>query len=247
LLHKGFAPRKGGHYIYKEINKNIKMKIITKENEKSIFSIRGADGIIQHIFNEVGFTNKIAVEIGVSLGKHTNTELLSSSYGFQNLWIDCDPKSHIPSNTFFHMECATRTNIENILKKYNIPQEFDFLSIDIDGNDYHIREALSNYKPRVIIMEYNGCFSSTSEYIMGYDENYKHVILNPKFGASLKSLINQANRLGYDYVYSDTYGIDAFFIRKDINPFKTLTAEEGWIECFWNKQIYKDQYDSRIL
>ena len=111
-------------------------------------------------------------------------------------------------------------------------------SIDIDGNDYHIREALSNYKPRVIIMEYNGCFNSTSEYVMGYDENYKIKLGSIKFGASLQSLVNQANRLGYDYVYSESRGSDAFFIRKDINPFPSLTSKEGWVELFWHKKLW---------
>ena len=178
------------------------MKSISIENEKSVYSLSGTDGIIQHIFNEIGYTNKIAVEIGVSAGNNTNTELLSHS-GFNLLWIDCFPKPNIPVNTIMHVECVTKTNVENIFKKYNIPQEFDLISIDIDGNDYHIREALNNYKPKVIVMEYNGCFNSTSEYIMGYDENYSSTIGDVKFGASLQSLVNQANRLGKRNVIKD--------------------------------------------
>ena len=176
------------------------MEKILKSFEEQIYSLTGADGIIKHIFEKIGYTNKLAVEIGVSQGPHTNTQLLSYS-GFKLLWIDCLQKINLPDNCIFHKEYVTKTNIENIFKKYNIPQEFDLLSIDIDGNDYHIREALSNYKPRIIIMEYNGAFNSTSEYIMGYEENYNHFPPSIKFGASLQSLINQANRLGYDYVY----------------------------------------------
>ena len=51
------------------------MKSISIENEKSVYSLSGTDGIIQHIFNEIGYTNKIAVEIGVSGNNNTNTEL----------------------------------------------------------------------------------------------------------------------------------------------------------------------------
>ena len=222
------------------------MKSISIENEKSVYSMSGVDGVLQHIFNEIGFTNKIAVEIGVSAGNNTNTELLSHS-GFNLLWIDCFPKPNIPVNTIVHVECVTKTNVESIFKKYNIPQEFDLISIDIDGNDYHIREALSNYKPKVIVMEYNGNFSSTSEYIMGYDENYSCLFPNIKFGASLQSLVNQANRLGYDYVYSESRGSDAFFIRKDINPFKPLTSEEGWVEFFGYKNERTNSYKNRNL
>jgi hypothetical protein len=222
------------------------MEKITKENEYNVYSLSGTDGVIKHIFDKIGTVNKIAVEIGVSQGNTTNTELLSKS-GFKLLWIDCLQKLNLPSNTTMHVECVTKTNIENIFKQYNIPQEFDLLSIDIDGNDYHIREALSNYKPRVIVMEYNGCFNSTSEYIMGYDENYVHQLPSIKFGASLQSLVNQANRLGYDYVYSESRGADAFFIRKDINPFQSLTSKEGWVELFWYKDMKDYFYTNRNL
>ena len=89
-------------------------------------------------------------------------------------------------------------------------------------------------------MEYNGGFGPTSEYIMGYDENYSSNPPSLKFGASLQSLVNQADRLGYNYIYSESQGLDAFFIRKDINPFKSLTSEEGWVELFWHKYVQID-------
>ena len=73
---------------------------------------------------------------------------------------------------------------------------------------------------------------------MGQDENYKIKLGSIKFGASLQSLVNQANRLGYDYVYSESRGSDAFFIRKDINPFPSLTSKEGWVELFWHKKLW---------
>ena len=222
------------------------MKKITKEFENKVYSATGADGIIDYIFSAIGYTNKVAVEIGVSMGSNTNTELLSHK-GFKLLWIDRLSRPNIPVNTTMHVECVTKTNVENIFKKYNIPQELDLISIDIDGNDYHIREALSNYKPRVIIMEYNGAFGPTSEYIMGYEENYYHFPPSIKFGASLLSLINQANRLGYDYVYSETRGADAFFIRRDLNVFKPLTPEEGWVELDWFKKVSVDGFDKRNL
>ena len=136
--------------------------------------------------------------------------------------------------------------IDNVLESIKF-EDIGCLSVDIDGNDYHIREALDTYMPRVIVMEYNGCFGPTSEYVMGYNENYSLNIGDIKFGASLLSLINQANRLGYDYVYSESRGADAFFIRKDINPFKTLTSEEGWVELFWYKNKHKDIYKNRNL
>jgi len=42
----------------------------------------------------------------------------------------------------------------------------------VDGNDYHLREALYNYSPRVYIIEYNGNYPSHLKYVMPRDDNY---------------------------------------------------------------------------
>ena len=76
------------------------IKPITKKDEKSIFSLNGTDGVIERIFNEIGYTNKIAVEIGVSeMGEFTNTTFLSS-LGFKFLWLDCISRSDLSVKDF---------------------------------------------------------------------------------------------------------------------------------------------------
>jgi hypothetical protein len=45
--------------------------------------------------------------------------------------------------------------LDKILQETDIPKDFDLLSIDIDGDDYHIYKSLNNYKPKVIIIEIN--------------------------------------------------------------------------------------------
>lgn len=110
----------------------------------------------------------------------------------------------------------------------------DLLSIDIDGNDYHLREALSEYRPRVCIMEYNGCFDGAEEYVMPKNDEYGWPgETDRSFGASLKSYTLQANRYGYDLVYCESRGVNAFFVRQDVNPFPARTSEEAWVKLCW--------------
>jgi len=109
----------------------------------------------------------------------------------------------------------------------------DLLSVDVDGNDYHLREALKEYSPRVCVMEYNGAYDGTTKYIMPEDDSYVWKNKETIFGASLSSLTDQANRLGYDLVHCEKRGVNAFFVRKDINPFPARTSEQAWVPLFW--------------
>ena len=49
---------------------------------------------------------------------------------------------------------VTPENFESLLS--NLPKDFDFLNVDIDGNDIHLIESLKNFKPNVICVEVNG-------------------------------------------------------------------------------------------
>jgi len=202
-----------------------------KEFENKIYSQNGEDGIISYIFENIGTTNKIAVEIGVTdggSGTQNNTRLLAES-GWKTFWVDLKKPNYIPDNCVFLNKKLNMNNISENFKSAGIPTDFDLLSIDIDSNDYYLREALSSYTPRVYIMEYNGFYNSSANYIMPYDENYTWNSSKRDFGASLLAYKNQAERLGYDLVYCERRGINAFFIRKDLNPFEKKSFEELYV------------------
>lgn len=212
--------------------------------EKRIYSQNGEDGVIEKIFDKIGTTNKIAVEFGVSAGgggMQTNTRLLAEQ-GWKVFWYDIEDATNLPSNCVFAKEFLTSDNVVQVFENSGIPKEFDLLSIDVDGNDYHIREALKDFRPRVCIMEYNGYFTSSTEYIMPMNNNYRWKGQRD-FGASLKSYTVQANKLGYDLVYCDKRGVNAFFIRKDVNVFPPKTSEEAFVRIFKVKDD-KDLFDS---
>lgn len=206
-----------------------------KEFESQIYSQNGEDGIINHIFEKIGTTNKIAVEFGVSVGAvsgQTNTRLLAEK-GWATFWFDCQPSLVVPANCTFTQARLTSNNICSIFESVGIPKDIDLLSVDVDGNDYHLREALKEYSPRVCVMEYNGAYDGTTKYIMPEDDSYVWKNKEIIFGASLSSLTDQANRLGYDLVHCEKRGVNAFFVRKDINPFPARTSEQAWVPLFW--------------
>jgi len=200
------------------------------------YSQNGEDGIISNIFKHIGTTNKIAVEFGVGDGLEANTRLLAEQ-GWNCYWFDGLPADNRPANINYKQTWLTADNIVVNFESMNIPDQFDLLSIDVDGNDYHLREALQDYRPRVIVQEYNGSFGPGEEYIMPRNDSYSWQLWAKDFGASLLSLTQQANRLGYDLVYCESRGVNAFYIRSDINCFSKLTVEQAWRPLWWANQV----------
>lgn len=208
-----------------------------RDKEKKIYSQNGEDGIIQHIFENIGTTNKVAVEIGVSAltnnsDTYENNTMNLLCQEWKTYWFDCSDVKLVPKNCVFTKKMLTQDNITETFESLNIPKDMDLLSIDVDGNDYHLRQALHEYNPRVCIMEYNGCFNGVDEYIMPRNDDYWWQGQRD-FGASLKSYTKQANEMGYDLVYCDSQGVNAFYVRKDINVFQPLTSEQAWVKLCW--------------
>ena len=93
--------------------------------------------------------------------------------------------------------------------------EIDLLSLDIDGNEYHIFESISSVEPRVIVIEYNAKFPPPIIYCMGYNE--KHIWdSTDNFGASLKFLEIKLKEKGYDLIGCNLTGSNAFFVREHL-------------------------------
>ena len=109
----------------------------------------------------------------------------------------------------------TVKNINTLFRDNGMTGDIDLLSIDIDGNDYHIWEAISVIQPRVVVIEYNAKFPPECEWVMPYDEN--HVWdLSDRHGASLKALEMLGGGKGYQLVGTNMTGSNAFFVRAEL-------------------------------
>jgi hypothetical protein len=192
---------------------------------RKVYSQNEEDGIIKEIFNRIGAENKIFVEFGVGKGLENNTLALLFD-GWQGLWIEGSPKEvnsmkkHLPvtiasgalrvSNAFIN-----RNNINGLISAGVSGKEIDLLSIDIDGNDAHIFEAINCVDPRVVVIEYNARFPPPMLYCMDYDEG--HIWKSDDaFGASLKYLEMRFAARGYCLVGCSLSGANAFFVKREL-------------------------------
>lgn len=215
--------------IYSEIER---IQLAHKSISKSLvpfgrkaYSQNEEDGIIDEIFNRIGRKNRIFVEIGIGTGLENNTLALLLE-GWSGLWVDADAASVknivaawgrlIASRKLTAIACrVNKSNINQVISNSGISGEIDFLSVDIDGNDVHIFEAIRCISPRCVVIEYNAKYGPKIEYCMPYLE--EHVWDgSDAFGASLKYIEVVMARHNYALVGCNITGINAFFVRADL-------------------------------
>lgn len=131
--------------------------------KKNVYSQYGEDGIIEAIFERVGTNNKWCLEVGAADGmlfsntrhlveKGWNTILIESEkLAYERLVENC---KDYPNTITVFGKLGVDFTLDEILEKYNAPKDIDLMSIDIDGQDYHVVNAMMKYEPRVLIVEY---------------------------------------------------------------------------------------------
>lgn len=189
-----------------------------------VYSQNDEDGIIREIFNRIGTTNQTFVEFGVGKGLQNNTLTLLFD-GWRGLWIEASQKNVTKIRKGFrrtidsgHLSVinsfVTKDNINELISSKISDPEIDLLSVDIDGNDVHIVEAITCINPRSVVIEYNSKFPPPIMFCMAYDKsNVWHK--DDCFGASLKYLEAVFSDKGYHLVGCNITGLNAFFVRKE--------------------------------
>lgn len=190
------------------------------------YSQNEEDGIIQEIFSRIGTTNKQFIEIGVGNGLENNTLYLLLQ-GWQGLWIEGNSNfvEQIKNKFGFVIEnralmvkhaWVKKDNINELIsEKQKNNEEFDLLSLDIDGNDYHVLDAIDPLNARVIVLEYNSKYRPPVKWVMQYNPNHSFDE-SDYYGASLKSFEILLSKKGYKLVGCNLYGVNAFFVREDL-------------------------------
>lgn len=187
--------------------------------EKKLISQFGEDGVLQKIFNLIGATSRYYVEFGAGNGHFcSNVKYFREKYGWTGLLLDggCSNKMADNLRINLHKEFITAENICDLFKKYNVPSEFDLISIDIDRNDFYVWKALSaHYRPRVVVIECCPTFNFDEDRVIKYDP--RGVWDGSEwYGASCLALFNLGRKLGYSLVHQESAGVNLFFIRDDV-------------------------------
>jgi hypothetical protein len=196
--------------------------------EFQVFSQFGEDGIIQFLVQRVPIETEVFVELGVSDYRESNTRFLLVHDNWRGLIVDSGRQMHrfLESSGLswrYDIQAVTafvdRDNVNELMRGAGIAGDIGLLSIDLDGNDYWILDAIDVVSPRILVAEYNSTFGAeyavTVPYDAGFVREEKHWS-SLYWGASLAAIAHRAGQSGYALVAGNRAGNNAFFVRRDV-------------------------------
>lgn len=186
------------------------------------------DGILLFIFAIIGTTNRLCVEIGAGDGVECNTANLLINHGWSGLLIDGN-EDNVRMAVAFYRDCpdtylapprcvrawVDRDNVNELVSGNGFSGDIDLLSLDLDGVDYWVWEALGAVRPRVVVLEYQALWRDERCVTVPYRPDF---ISDQRFynGASLPAFVKLGRRKGYRLVGANRFGFNAFFVRDGV-------------------------------
>lgn len=214
-----------------------------RDVEFKVFSQFGDDGIIQYLIHRLAITPDSFIEFGVEDYAESNTRFLLMQNNWRGLVIDGSTEQIAKltrERIYWRHDLTavaafiTTENINDLFRQHGYAGDIGVLSIDIDGNDYWVFEAIDCVQPTLIICEYNSVFGSEHAITIPYDPAFQRTkahYSNLYWGASLGALTLVAQKKGYALVGCNSAGNNAYFIRKDrLGPFTEQTIREAYVE-----------------
>lgn len=200
---------------------------------ENVYSQFGEDGIIREVLNRLRSHVELdswCVEFGAWDGVFlSNTCRLIREDGFSGVLIEGDKRKaddlerNFPQDEvhkicqFIHFEGPD--SLDATLSRTPIPNNFDFLSIDVDGVDYHIFESMERFSPKVLSIEFNPTIPNSVDFVQAKDFSLKQ-------GSSARAIVRLAREKSYSLVA--TTACNLIFVSDHLKNF--VVEEEQTIE-----------------
>lgn len=186
---------------------------------RDVTSEHGEDGVIEKIFEIIGEESRWCVDLGALNGVHgSNVWHLMKKRGWAGVLIEADKtyferlqkeyadveRAHC-INAFISFE--GEDSLDKTFARTPLPHVFDLFSLDVDGNEYHLWESLTHYRPRVMVVEFNPSIPNDVVFVQPRDMRIFQ-------GSSLRALVELGKRKGYELVAANE--VNAFFVLKEL-------------------------------
>jgi hypothetical protein len=223
-----------------------------RQAELKVFSQNGEDGILDFLIERIAIQKPTMLEIGSGNFFECNSRFLnhlrnSSVYlvdaNIDELTFKKNFRQRIVNSSIFLSEIwVSKENIRNVVDDaVKLLGTINILSVDLDGNDYWIVEAMGTMNLDIIIVEYNPILSVVEPVSTIYDPNFNRADKHYSFkyyGASLESFIEYFKINGFIFVGTTSQGTNAFFVNmkysaifsglgKDSNVYKNISSHES--------------------
>ncbi|MBT2298870.1 hypothetical protein J7E70_00185 [Variovorax paradoxus] len=212
---------------------------LRNQHASDVTSQFGEDGIISKILDLIGRTNCWCVEFGAWDGKYlSNTWNLINNEGWCGVLIEGAYDRYAALNDSYRLRAGqvfvqhgyvgwqSNDDLDSYLSSTPIPNDLDVLSIDIDGNDWHVWSALKNYRPRLVVIEFDPTASNELYFVQDADASLNQ-------GASLRAMVELAQGKGYELA-ATTY-TNAFFVLTE--EFPKLNIADNSIDAIHESHI----------
>ena len=218
----------------------------------NVYTQYGEDGILERILELVDDGNRWCVEFGAWDGLHlSNCANLIRNHGYAGVLIEPDEArfAQLEANyrDFPHTSTlrafvgfGPRDNLDTLLVDVDMPGDPDVLSIDIDGNDYHVWAAIQRLRPKVVCIEFNPTVPNEVEFVQPADASVHQ-------GSGVRSLVKLGTQKGYELVHcteANAFFVDErFFPRLGIadNSLEALRDDRPWVTYLFTG------FDGRVM
>jgi hypothetical protein len=213
-----------------------------RDVEFRVCSQWGDDGIIQYLLSQVQVPADTFVEFGVEDYSEANTRFLLQNDNWRGLILDGSAEAMAgvrASELYWRHDLTavdafiTRANINELIAGAGFRGPIGMLSIDIDGNDYWVWEALDVVDPAIVVVEYNSVFGPRRAVSVPYDPAFRRAAAHAShlfWGCSLRALCLLAERKGYAFVGCNSNGNNAYFVKTGLaGNLIPQTAEAGYV------------------
>ena len=180
------------------------------------------DGLLLALFARTGITDRRFVEIGCGVNGG-NCGFLARECGWRGMMVDAKGAAIDKIRIRYAGHAVTavkqrvsREGVNALLEQFGFVGEIDLLSLDIDGMDYWVWEAITACNPRVVVVEYNWLFGAQRPITLPYDPKFDVNTVGTRAyrGASLAAMAHLGRLKGYRLVVTER--VNAFFLRRDV-------------------------------
>lgn len=191
------------------------------------------DGIILYLLTMIGVDAGTVAEMCCGNGMECMATNLILNHGYKGYLFDGDEANIKAATQFFNKkkDCLlvkpelkhtwiTTENVNALLTNSGCPKDVDFFSLDIDGNDYWIWEAIDAINPKICCFETHNMVPSDKSLTIPYNPTFDCWSQPPELqnfrSVSLAAMIKLSKRKGYRLIGSHKHGFNVFFMRNDI-------------------------------
>ena len=209
------------------------------------FAHFGEDAIIARRLAELDSIEHVCVDIAAGDGVEGSNSLPLYRAGWRGLAVEFEPHRFrflagvlAGCGGVGLARCmVTPENVVALLRANGIPREFGFLSLDIDGYDHFVLDALlSEYRPALMCVEVNEKVPPPLKFTIKWDPGWNY-LGDHLYGQSIVALAELAER--HDYALVELHYNNAFLVPAERAGGAGLTPEAAYA------QGYADRPDRR--